>query len=214
MPTNRTRHCYFTAMTTAEWVARTTPLKRKEVGYDVVTGEFRRGPGMWNTLSGTKDPQPSVIVTAATTANITRATALNAGDTLDGVTLVAGDKVLVKDQSAPEENGIYVVGASPARAAGYDTYAEHWNTLALVASGSANAGKYYRCTSPGTGTLNTTAIDFALVTGGAIERSVLGQFAALPAVTTVASTSWLLVEKADGTLAKISGANLIAQLEP
>ena len=53
---------------------------------------------------------------AATTANITISTALNNGDTLDGVTLSTNDRVLVKDQSTSSENGIYVVGASPARA--------------------------------------------------------------------------------------------------
>ncbi len=57
-------------------------------------------------------------VRAATTVNVTIATALNNGDTLDGVTLATNDMVLVKNQSAPAENGIYVVGAeSCARAA-------------------------------------------------------------------------------------------------
>ena len=53
---------------------------------------------------------------AATTANITISTALNNGDTLDGVSLSTGDRVLVKNQNTSSQNGIYVVGASPARA--------------------------------------------------------------------------------------------------
>lgn len=44
---------------------------------------------------------------AATTANITIATALNNGDVLDGVTLATGDRVLVKDQSTGSQNAIY-----------------------------------------------------------------------------------------------------------
>ncbi len=56
---------------------------------------------------------PAFTVRAATTAAITIATDLNSGDTIDGVTLVAGECVLVKDQAAPEENGVYVAGASP-----------------------------------------------------------------------------------------------------
>ena len=46
-------------------------------------------------------------VRAATTANIT----LSATQTVDGVALVAGDRVLVKDQSTASANGIYVVAA-------------------------------------------------------------------------------------------------------
>ena len=48
------------------------------------------------------------VVRAATTANITIATALNNGDTLDGVTLATNDLVLVKDQSTAIQNGVYI----------------------------------------------------------------------------------------------------------
>src|SRR3990167_8472596 len=46
-------------------------------------------------------------VRAATTANITIATALNNGDTLDGLTLADGELVLVKNQTTASQNGIY-----------------------------------------------------------------------------------------------------------
>ena len=49
---------------------------------------------------------------AATTANITISTALVAGQSLDGVTLAANDRVLVKNQTTASQNGIYVVSAS------------------------------------------------------------------------------------------------------
>jgi len=55
-------------------------------------------------------------VRVATTANITIATALNNADVLDGITLATDDRVLVKDQTAPAENGLYTVGVTPARA--------------------------------------------------------------------------------------------------
>ena len=42
-------------------------------------------------------------------------TNLNVGDTIDGITLSDGDRVLVKNQSTASQNGIYVVGSSPAR---------------------------------------------------------------------------------------------------
>ena len=62
----------------------------------------------------------------ATTSNVSIATQLEAGDVVDGVTLVAGDRVLVKNQNVPAENGIYVVQNSGAanRASDFDTAAE------------------------------------------------------------------------------------------
>lgn len=99
-------------------------------------------------------------VRAATTANITIATALNNGDSLDGVTLATGDLVLVKNQSSAQENGVYVVGVSPARSSEFDTYNEHPGSLIGVAEGSTNADTIWICTSNDGGTLNTTAIAF------------------------------------------------------
>jgi hypothetical protein len=62
----------------------------------------------------------------ATTANVNLSTALEAGDIIDGITLVAGDRVLVKSQSTTSQNGIYVVQATGAavRAADFDTPTE------------------------------------------------------------------------------------------
>jgi len=105
-------------------------------------------------------------VRAATTANITISTALNNGDTLDGVSLATGDLVLVKDQSTAAQNGVYVVGASPARASEFDTYDEHPGSLIAVQEGTANEDTVWLCTSNVGGTLNTTAIDFSAFTVG------------------------------------------------
>ncbi|HRD54623.1 MAG TPA: hypothetical protein PKY96_18445, partial [Flavobacteriales bacterium] len=60
----------------------------------------------------------------------------------------------------PEENGIYVVGTTPARAAAYDTWAEHVGKLISVLGGTTNKNKHYRCNVVAGGTLNTTAIGF------------------------------------------------------
>jgi hypothetical protein len=116
-------------------------------------------------------------VRAATTADITIATALNNGDALDGVTLADDNLVLVKNQSDAEENGIYVVGSSPARDDLYDTYDEHCGSIIHVQEGSANADKIFQCTSNAGGTLNTTAIVWSNIvpgSGGTVTQVVAG----------------------------------------
>jgi hypothetical protein len=50
-------------------------------------------------------------VRVATTANGTLATAFANGQTVDGVALVTGDRILLKNQTTATENGIYVVAA-------------------------------------------------------------------------------------------------------
>tara|TARA_R100001509_G_scaffold165689_1_gene148918 strand:+ start:2485 stop:4254 length:1770 start_codon:yes stop_codon:yes gene_type:complete len=105
-------------------------------------------------------------VRVATTANITIATALNNGDSIDSIVLSDGDKVLVKSQSSSEQNGIYVVGSTPARDSLFDTYDEHVGALIHVEEGSTNADKLFHCTSNAGGTLDTTAITFANIVPG------------------------------------------------
>lgn len=99
-------------------------------------------------------------VDAATTANIT----LSGTQTIDGVALVAGDRVLVKNQSAPAENGIYVVAAGAwARADDVNTAAEINDATVLVDAGSTLKGKIYTQTATVT-TLGTDAVTWT-VTG-------------------------------------------------
>ncbi len=105
--------------------------------------------------------QKRSTVRAATTGNITISTALNNGNVLDGVTLATNDLVLVKNQTAPEENGIYVVGAVPARSSQFDTFDEHPGAIIHVQEGTVNADAIFHCTANLGGTLNTTAINFA-----------------------------------------------------
>jgi hypothetical protein len=81
-------------------------------------------------------------VVAATTANVTLASALENGDTLDGITLATGNRILVKNQTTTSENGIYVVQASgqPTRATDFDTAQEvDSGDFVFVYSGTANA---------------------------------------------------------------------------
>lgn len=80
-------------------------------------------------------------VRVATTTNGTLATAYENGDTVDGVTLVTGDRILLKNQTTQTENGIYVVAATgaPARASDADSTAELESATVFVIAGTANA---------------------------------------------------------------------------
>lgn len=116
-------------------------------------------------------------VRVGTTANINTATALVTGQVLNGVTLAAGDLVLVKDQTTASQNGVYVVGATPVRSPEYDTWAEFPGSLVAVYEGTTNADTLWLCTNNDGGTLNTTAIVFtqfsaagALLTANALSE--------------------------------------------
>ena len=98
----------------------------------------------------------------ATTANITIATALNSGDSIDGVTLANGDRVLVKDQSTATQNGIYVVGDTPVRADDLATGADAAGAFTFVESGSTNADIGFVCTSnKGSAVVGTNNLSFS-----------------------------------------------------
>ena len=106
---------------------------------------------------------------AATTENITRTTALNDGDTLDGVTLATGDRVLVKDQSDASQNGIFVVAGTPYRDYDMDQdgstsvpASEIVGSFIYILEGTTNASTLWYCTTTGTPILDTDDIDFAL----------------------------------------------------
>ena len=117
--------------------------------------------------------------TVATTANITIATALNNGDTIDGVTLSTGDRVLVKDQSSSSQNGIYVVAASPARADDLASGADAAGMFTFVEKGTVNAENGFVCTSDKgsavVGTNNLTYAQFSgagqVIAGNGIDKS-------------------------------------------
>jgi len=116
---------------------------------------------------------------ATTTANITISTALNNGDTLDGVSLSTGDRVLVKNQSTSSQNGIYVVGASPARAADLATGANAAGFFTFVEQGTVNAENGFVCTSDSgsavVGTNNLTIAQFSgagqITTADGLQKS-------------------------------------------
>lgn len=79
----------------------------------------KEGPAGAAAMNGWKEP-----CRVATTGNITTSTALNPGDTIDGVVLAENDRVLVWRQTTKSQNGIYRVAASPARTTDADAAGE------------------------------------------------------------------------------------------
>ena len=107
-----------------------------------------------------------IIAECASTANVNLTNGLEAGDTIDGVTLVAGDRVLVKDQSDATENGLYLAVSSGAssRDPEHDTIAELSGGMVVVNQGTANDNKIFLCTTDSDGSIGSTNITYVVVT--------------------------------------------------
>lgn len=107
------------------------------------------------------DPKQSVK--AATTTNIAT---LSGPMTIDGISLVAGDRVLVKDQTTQSQNGIYVVAAGTwTRSLDTNTWEELVSAYVFVEQGTINADNGYLCTVDATGTLDTTSVTWVQFNG-------------------------------------------------
>lgn len=107
-------------------------------------------------------------VRAATTTNGTLASSFANGSTIDGVTLVTGDRILIKDQTTGQDNGIYVVAASgaPTRATDADASSEVTANLAVfVEEGTTNADTGWTISTNGAIVLGTTPLVFTQFTG-------------------------------------------------
>jgi phage-related tail fiber protein len=116
--------------------------------------------GYVDALAQGIDAKASVV--AATTANIT----LSGAQTIDGISIVAGDRVLVKDQSTASANGIYLCATgSWTRTTDADTYAELVAAFTFVEKGTTNADSGFICTIDAGGTLGSTSITWAQFSG-------------------------------------------------
>jgi hypothetical protein len=129
-----------------------------------------------NLVTGLKT---RIICRAASTADVTIASALENGDTLDGVTLVTGDRVLLKNQSTDSQNGIYTVVASgsASRDTEFDTITEIAGQLVIIQEGTVNADTFHLCTTDTSATLGSSSISFTKVTpsnSGTVTSVVAG----------------------------------------
>jgi hypothetical protein len=137
-------------------------------------------------------------VRVATTAAGTLATDYENGDTIDGVVLATGNRILIKNQVAGEDNGIYVVQASgaPVRSTDADVNAEVTSGLSVfVNEGTANADSGWVLITEDPITLGTTSLSFTQFTG-------LGQITAGTGLT-----------KTGNTIDAVGGAGILASAD-
>ena len=135
-------------------------------------------------------------VICASTANIAALAATP--ETQDGVTMIAGDRILLKDQAAGEENGIYVMGTIGGgvgpltRATDFDNAANvRTGCLVSVSEGTASADTLWRLTTNAPITVGATALAFAevwtaargLATAGAASGAIADAGALLAGAT-------------------------------
>jgi len=131
-------------------------------------------------------------VAAASTGNLT----LSGTQTIDGVAVVAGDRVLAKDQTTGSANGIYVVAAGAwSRATDADTSGEIDSMTVYVEGGTANADTVWTLTTDNP-TLGTTSLTYAQINGGATPTASTST-AGKVRLATVAEAQ----AKSDGTIA-------------
>jgi hypothetical protein len=129
---------------------RITSVGTPSAGTDAVTKDY--ADNMQAGLSW-KD-----AVRAASTANVNTAAP---GASIDGVTMAAGDRVLLKDQSTGGQNGIWIwnsSGGAMTRASDADTESELLGATVFVTEGTANADKAFTMTTNAPITVGTTTL--------------------------------------------------------
>jgi hypothetical protein len=126
-------------------------------------------------------------VRAATTANIT----LSGTQTIDGVVLVAGDRVLVKNQTTASGNGIYLVAAGAwTRATDADTSAKVTTGMfTFVEEGTTNVTSAWVLATTGAITLGTTNLTFNQFGTSGVPGSYTGQ-TTITTLGTITTGTW------------------------
>jgi hypothetical protein len=113
-----------------------------------------------DTVAQGLDAKASCV--AATTADIT----LSAPQTIDGISVIAGNRVLVKNQTLSQNNGIYLCAAGAwTRTTDADTWDELTSAFTFIETGTVNADTGYVCTANAGGTLGTTALPWSQFSG-------------------------------------------------
>ena len=149
-----------------------------------------------DTVAQGLDTKASVI--AGTTVNIT----LSGTQTIDGIVLIAGDRVLVKNQTASADNGLYLCAAGAwTRTTDMNTWAQVPGAYVFVETGSTLADTGWVCTSDAGGTIGVTAITWAQFSGAGsgVSSITFGSTGLTPATATTGAVT------VAGTLALANG---------
>ncbi|MDP8231029.1 MAG: hypothetical protein P9L93_08045 [Candidatus Gorgyraea atricola] len=109
-------------------------------------------------------------VRVATTANGALTTAYANAQTVDGIALATGNRILIKNQTTGSENGIYTVNASgaPTRATDLDENDEVVSAAVFIEKGTSNADTAWVCSTDETVTVGSTALAFTQFSGAAV----------------------------------------------
>lgn len=140
-------------------------------------------------------------VRAATTVAGTLASSFANASVIDGITLATGDRILIKNQAAPAENGIYVVAASgaPTRSTDCNSTTNYISgAFVFVELGTVNAGAAWVVSTQGAITVGTTSVTWVQFSGAVAYSAGSG----LTLTTTTFS-----VNVSNATI-EISGGNL------
>jgi hypothetical protein len=155
--------------------------------------------------------QPCVC---ATLANIT----LSGLQTIDGHAVVAGDRVLVKDQSTAANNGIYLASASAwTRSLDANSWDELICAISFIEYGTQAGGAWF-CTAQDGGTLGVTAVNWSQFTTSATYSAgtgltLTGQVFSITPVGTAstygsASTVPVFTTNASGQVSAVTNTNI------
>lgn len=148
--------------------------------------------------------EPVVVVAVA---NVTVA---SSPASIDGFTLTSGDRILLTGQSSGSENGLWVFnGAASALTRPVD-YPAASTVLAIpdivvhTINGTVYKGSYWRLTTTGTITVNTTATTWANMSAGVSALGIIiGGFRGILTHAITAARTWTFPD-ASGTLALTS----------
>jgi hypothetical protein len=120
-----------------------------------------------NTLNGVGATTRRVVRVTTSVNGIITSSFAN-GQIVDGVTLVTGDRILIKNQTTGIQNGIYTVqsAGSPVRTSDYDEGESVAGTFILVTSGTLNADTGWICTNDYPNDIvGTDSLAFKLISG-------------------------------------------------
>jgi len=142
-------------------IGATTPSTGVFTNVSATTGQVSTAPSANTDIANkqyvdaiAQGLNPKQAVKCATTANIT----LSGLQTIDTYTTLAGDRVLVKNQSTSAENGIYIAGAGAwSRSSDMDVWSEVPGAYTVILNGTLGQTGWV-CTAADTGTIGVTAM--------------------------------------------------------